>query len=234
MTADGWAVTDNTVGDGWDMPKSKPPGFPRPAPGPQSAKDQISEEKWAKWQAEMDKWGDICIQCSARAEWDTMKICAHCEMNACEDCGSFVYGPKINFIKLTWCGRSGHVQKIWTCQRPDKRCPLEVKTGGLALNYLQTAYLNKVAPPPPPPAPPPLPPPLPTHPLEGAAKQEVKELRTALNNVERKAQGLKRKLDEMEAADPGAWGVVYEQIGNGVRALQKTSGSVLSALTRKR
>ena len=63
---DGWAVTNKTVGDGWDT-KSKPPGFPRPPPGPQSAEFQISEEEWAKWQAENYERGDICIECGAKA-----------------------------------------------------------------------------------------------------------------------------------------------------------------------
>ena len=45
------------------------------------------------------------------------------------------------------------IRKIWTCQKPDRRCPIEVRHGGLALNYLQTAYRNEKVPPPLPPPP---------------------------------------------------------------------------------
>ena len=30
-----------------------------------------------------------------------MDICAHCEMSACDDCGSFTWGPDHNFIYRT-------------------------------------------------------------------------------------------------------------------------------------
>eukprot|EP01052_Picozoa_sp_SAG31_P016295 SAG31_NODE_1074_length_10052_cov_88.255400_1_plen_53_part_00 len=30
-----------------------------------------------------------------------MKICAHCEMETCDQCGDFVYGPDVDFIQTT-------------------------------------------------------------------------------------------------------------------------------------
>jgi hypothetical protein len=73
-----------------------------------------------------------------------MNICAHCEMSACDECGSYVYGPDHNFIYKTdeekWDPDHKGVRLIWSCQKPDKRCPAEIQFGGLALNYLQTAY----------------------------------------------------------------------------------------------
>ena len=101
---DGWAVTSNTLEHGWDMKSSKPPvdpGFPRPAPGPQSAKFEISQEDWAKYEAKMNDQGDQCITCGGKSGYGLMKICAHCEMSACDQCGSYVYGPDVNFIRMT-------------------------------------------------------------------------------------------------------------------------------------
>ena len=101
---DGWAVTTTTGEDGWNMKSPKPPAepsFPRPAPGPQSAEFEISQEDWAKYEAEMNAQGDQCITCGEKSGYGLMKICAHCEMNACDQCGSYVYGPDVNFIRKT-------------------------------------------------------------------------------------------------------------------------------------
>ena len=50
--------------------------------------------------------------------------------------------PTVRFARHEelWDPYHKGVRKIWTCHKLDKRCPFEIKTGGLALNYLQTAY----------------------------------------------------------------------------------------------
>ena len=100
---------------------------------------------------------DMCTTCWKTSGYGLMKICAHCEMNACDECGSFVHGPDVSFISKTDEEKGDKnfpgTRKIWTCQKPDRRCPTEVRHGGLALNYLQTAYRNEKLPPPLPPPP---------------------------------------------------------------------------------
>ena len=44
---------------------------------------------------------DQCTRCGVQSRPGLMKICAHCEREACDQCGDFVYGPDVDFIQTT-------------------------------------------------------------------------------------------------------------------------------------
>ena len=44
---------------------------------------------------------DWCTTCGEKSGYGLMEICAHCHMSACDDCGSFTWGPDPNFIYRT-------------------------------------------------------------------------------------------------------------------------------------
>ena len=130
------------------------------------------------------------------------------------------------------------VRKIWTCQKPDRRCPTEIRIGGLALNYLQTAYRNEKVPPP-------LPPP-------AAKRQKVemegrcanKTLMKMLPIIHREAKNLsmvaKDMLDAYEELDYTAGGdaqeAIVDKLINEERAkfLVKTVGKLTGSMQKAR
>ena len=60
-------------------------------------------------------------------------------------------------------------------------------------------------------------------------------MHTALNSVLREASDLKRKIDDFQAVGTGPQAIeIHKDIDRSVRKLQKTSGKVLSVLTKTR
>eukprot|EP01052_Picozoa_sp_SAG31_P041745 SAG31_NODE_6414_length_2028_cov_9.931052_3_plen_89_part_00 len=70
-------------------------------------------------------------------------------------------------------------------------------------------------------------------PLKSEDKQRAEEMHTALNSVLREARDLKRKIDDFQAVGAGPQAIeIHQDIDRSVRKLQKTSGKVLSVLTK--